>query len=238
MDYRLDRRLAAITVADNEQDITPLHRAAQNGPADAITAMLDGLSADQRLAAITVLDMFGNTPLQWVAYNGPVNAITAMLAGLNVAQCRDALFNLEYGVGTKLAQEYAKNPQHADAQRYLNTLIKGVAALETSDGTDEQGLSENDKKGLITGIIQEVEKINSDAEIPSAAVPYLDIPKTVGGYLQGLQGSFAQAVTATTAVPTNTPEATIGNAGGYRCPVKRGFDGNPVSRRNYPGCDR
>jgi hypothetical protein len=152
-----------------------------------------------------------------------VNAITAMLAGLNVAQCRDALFNLEYGVGTKLAQEYAKNPQHADAQRYLNTLIKGVAALETSDGTDEQGLSENDKKGLITGIIQEVEKINSDAEIPSAAVPYLDIPKTVGGYLQGLQGSFAQAATAdTTTVPgkDHTPGAK-GDTGVHKCKMRR-----------------
>jgi hypothetical protein len=235
----LDQRLAAIT-AVNTEGYTPLHRAAQNGPADAITAMLDGLSADRRLAVITAVDTNGYTPLDVAAAFDRVGAITAMLAGLNVAQCRDALFNEQHGVAIKLAQRYAADPQDINAQGRLNTLIKGVSALETSDGTDEQGLSENDKKGLITGILQEMGKRNLDAEIPSAAAEYLACSKykTVGDCLQGLQGSFAQAATTTTAVPTNTPEATIGNAGGYRCPVKRGFDGNPVSRRNYPGCDR
>jgi ankyrin repeat protein len=193
---------------------TPLHVAAYNGHAGAIIAMLGGLLPEHHLAAMMVPNMFRRTPLHEAAYNGRVNAITTMLARLNVAQCRDALFNLEYGVGTKLAQEYAKNAQHADAQRYLDTLINGVVPLIPFG---------NDKKELITGILQKVTEINPQAQIPSAAVKYLDTPKTVGGYLQGLQGSFAQAATAdTTTVPgkDHTPGAK-GDTGVHKCKMRR-----------------
>lgn len=224
-----DQRLAAI-MAPARDEYTPLHVAAFNGHADAITPLLDGLSPDRRLKAITVRDRGGDTPLYVAAQRSSVGAITPLLSGLDAAQCADALFDSEHGAAIKLAHKYVNNLQDA---RALNTLIKGVAALN---------LSGDDKKGLITGILEKVTEINPQTEIPSAAAEYLDIPKTVGGYLQELQGPFAQAAIATTADPANgndhTSEATIGNAGGYKHGVKRGFDGNPVSRGKYPGCDR
>lgn len=227
-----EQRLAAITVQYIPGN-TPLHWAAIYGRVDAITTMLDGLSSDQRLAAITVANQNGSTPLHVAAYSGSMDTITTMLSGLDTAQCRDALFNEQHGAAIKLAQRYAADPQDTDARTALNTLISGVAALE---------LSENDKKGLIIGILQEVGKRNPDAEIPAVAVPYLNITPKAGDYLQGLQSSFAQAATTTTTDPANgndnTSEATIGNAGVYKHGVKRGFDGHPVSRKNDPGCNR
>ena len=220
----VDDRNFYLGVQDNA-GWTLLHDAARSGSPETITALLEDLNPDQKVQLLRIKDRDKQTPLHVAALSGSPKVITAMLEGLDMTQCRALILgdntNGIEGVVSKLVAEGLTDK--------ISTLIGGIKKVSS--------LTQEDRYALIGGIAAHCPpdtKITVDAGILRQAF----------GAVHNAPGEKDPAATATAAVvsPPAAAEqnngATPPGCGGRKHPVKRGFDGNPVSRWNYPGLDR